>query len=76
MVYFSQSLVLQEPASTAENQDIHYGEIDFSVMRLSSNSAHEATQQQNAVYSHVNVHKTEESSTLTGGDIYASVKRK
>ncbi|XP_072234536.1 myelin-associated glycoprotein-like [Leuresthes tenuis] len=72
----SQSLVLQEPASTAENQDIHYGEIDFSVMRLSSDSAHEATQQQNAVYSQVNVHKTEESFTLTGGDIYASVKRK
>ncbi|KAM4534421.1 sialic acid-binding Ig-like lectin 13 [Odontesthes bonariensis] len=65
----SQSLVLQEPASTAENQDIHYGEIDFSVMRLSSDSAHEATQQQNTVYSQVNVHKA-------GGDIYASVKRK
>ncbi|KAM9712708.1 uncharacterized protein ACNS7B_023166 isoform 2-T2 [Menidia menidia] len=72
----TQTMALQEAAGTAENQDIHYGEIDFSVQRHPSDSVHNATQPQSVVYSQVNVRRAEKSFNQTDGDIYAQVKKK
>ncbi|XP_069007228.1 uncharacterized protein [Embiotoca jacksoni] len=47
----TQSLVLQELARTAENEDIHYGEIDFSKLTPEPSSDSNCTHQQDVVYS-------------------------
>ncbi|XP_031612269.2 myelin-associated glycoprotein-like [Oreochromis aureus] len=73
------SLSLQEAARTAENEDIHYGEIDFSKQRPSLDPVQESTQQQDLVYSQVKVRKTPNSLTQTcdGPEcIYAQVQKK
>ncbi|XP_004575209.3 sialic acid-binding Ig-like lectin 12 [Maylandia zebra] len=79
----TQSLSLQEAARTAENEDIHYGQIDFSKQRPgpSLDRLQESTQQQDLVYSQVKVCKTQSrdrpSETADGPEcIYAQVQKK
>lgn len=71
---FSQSPVLQEAAAPAENEDIHYRDIDFSVARAgpSSDSEQDGTEQQQvAVYSQFNMFQAGHSQC-----VYAPVKKK
>ncbi|NP_001298272.1 B-cell receptor CD22-like precursor [Oreochromis niloticus] len=79
----TQSLSLQEAARTAENEDIRYGEIDFSKQRPrpSLDPLQESTQQQDLVYSQVKVCKTQSrdrpSQTADGPEcVYAQVQKK
>ncbi|CAI5673572.1 unnamed protein product [Oreochromis niloticus] len=79
----TQSLSLQEAARTAENEDIRYGEIDFSKQRPrpSLDPLQESTQQQDLVYSQVKVCKTQSrdrpSQTGDGPEcVYAQVQKK
>ncbi|XP_028288554.1 myelin-associated glycoprotein-like [Parambassis ranga] len=72
----AQSPVLQEAAAPAENEDIHYGDIDFSMARAGppSDSVQDGTEQQQqqvAVYSELNMCQTGHSEC-----VYAPVKKK
>ncbi|XP_030613049.1 myelin-associated glycoprotein-like [Archocentrus centrarchus] len=76
----TQSVPLQEAARTAENEDVHYGDLDFSkqTLRPALDSVQESTQQQDFVYSQVKVSKTENSLTQTGDGpqcIYSQVQK-
>lgn len=71
-----QSVVLQGPVGTAEIEEIHYGEIDFSTLRPPSDSVQDSGQDQHAVYAQVKPHKIENGQTQAGDDIYALVKKK
>ncbi|XP_014865820.1 PREDICTED: B-cell receptor CD22-like isoform X3 [Poecilia mexicana] len=70
----SQNSGFQEPTSTAENQDIHYGDIDFSAMRPSLKTARDETDQQNVMYSEVKVCRTGNGTGSVDG-LYAQVKK-
>lgn len=59
--------------NAAPNQDIHYGEVDFSKMNLSSRSPQTTTDQLCVVYSQITVGQS--GNTRTGEDIYSMVKR-
>ncbi|XP_043960128.1 B-cell receptor CD22-like isoform X1 [Gambusia affinis] len=71
----SQNTGFQEPTSTAENQDIHYGDIDFSAMRPSLRTARDKMDQQNVMYSEVKVCRTGNRTESVDG-LYAQVKTK
>ena len=73
-------LAPQLPPSIAE-ENIHYGEIDFSKRRPepSSDSVQDSGQQQDTVYAQVNVSKPANTSRHTADgpeDLYAHVKKK
>ncbi|XP_037613406.1 B-cell receptor CD22-like [Sebastes umbrosus] len=73
-------LTLQMPASKTE-EDIHYGEIDFSKRRPEPSSASEqdSGQQQDTLYAQVNVSETASSLRQAADvpeDLYAQVKKK
>ncbi|XP_037613404.1 B-cell receptor CD22-like [Sebastes umbrosus] len=73
-------LTLQMPASKTE-EDIHYGEIDFSKRRPGPSSASEqdSGQQQDTLYAQVNVSQTASSLRQAADvpeDLYAQVKKK
>ncbi|XP_037613393.1 B-cell receptor CD22-like [Sebastes umbrosus] len=73
-------LTLQMPTSKTE-QDIHYGEIDFSKRRPEPSSASEqdSGQQQDTLYAQVNVSQTASSLRKAADvpeDLYAQVKKK
>ncbi|XP_074478800.1 myelin-associated glycoprotein-like [Sebastes fasciatus] len=73
-------LTLQMPASKTE-EDIHYGEIDFSKRRPEPSSASEQDggQQQDTLYAQVNVSETANSLRKAADvpeDLYAQVKKK
>nr|XP_033494720.1 sialic acid-binding Ig-like lectin 6 [Epinephelus lanceolatus] len=69
-----EELVVAEPARKAEEEDIHYGEIDFSKRRpgLPSASKQDSGQQQDPLYAQVKVSET----ANVPEDLYAQVKRK
>ncbi|XP_023181737.1 sialic acid-binding Ig-like lectin 6 isoform X1 [Xiphophorus maculatus] len=71
----SQNSGFQEPTSTEENQDIHYGDIDFSAMRPSLKTARDETDLQNVMYSEVKVRRTGNRTESADG-LYAQVKTK
>ncbi|XP_034561972.1 vascular cell adhesion protein 1-like [Notolabrus celidotus] len=71
---------VQEQARASENEDIHYGEIDFSKLRSepSSNPEQESGQQQDTLYAQVKVSKPGISVTQAAAgaeELYAQVKR-
>ncbi|KAL3966667.1 myelin associated glycoprotein [Sarotherodon galilaeus] len=70
-------LSLEEAARTAENEDVHYNEIEFSKQRPSLDSVQDSTQQQDVVYSQVKERKTEKRLTQTsdGEYIYCQVQK-
>lgn len=74
----SQSVSLEEAARTAENEDVHYNEIEFSKQRPSLDSAQDSTQQQDVVYSQVKECKTEQRLTQTSNRecVYSQVQKK
>ncbi|XP_045920715.1 vascular cell adhesion protein 1-like [Micropterus dolomieu] len=77
----TQSPTAEEPARGTENEDIHYGEIDFSKLRPdpSSDSAQDRGQQQDTLYAQVKVSQPANSLTQTADgpeDLYAQVKKK
>ncbi|XP_049912333.1 vascular cell adhesion protein 1-like [Epinephelus moara] len=69
-----EELVVEEPASKAGEEDIHYGEIDFSKRGpgLPSASKQDSGQQEDPLYAQVNVFET----ANVPEDLYAQVKRK
>ncbi|XP_044032907.1 vascular cell adhesion protein 1-like isoform X3 [Siniperca chuatsi] len=77
-----EELAVKEPArKTEEEEDIHYGEIDFSKRRPapSSDSAQDSGQQQDTLYAQVKVSQPANSLTQTADgpeDLYAQVKKK
>ncbi|CAI5673587.1 unnamed protein product [Oreochromis niloticus] len=73
----TQSLSLEEAARTAENEDVHYNEIEISKQRPSLDSVQDSTQQQDVVYSQVKECKTEKRLTQTsdGECFYAQVQK-
>ncbi|XP_028425170.1 vascular cell adhesion protein 1 [Perca flavescens] len=78
----AEELTVEEPArKTQEEEDIHYGEIDFSRQRPepSSSSEQDRGQQQDTLYAQVKVSKKANSRTQTAEgpeDLYAQVKKK
>lgn len=74
----TQSVSLEEAARTAENEDVHYNEIEFSKQRPSLGSAQDSTQQQDVVYSQVKECKTEQRLTQTSNRecVYSQVQKK
>ncbi|KAL4000857.1 nicotinic acetylcholine receptor beta-1 [Sarotherodon galilaeus] len=75
--------VVEGPANNAEREEenIHYGEIRFSVLRYetSSDSVQDREQQQDTVYAQVKVNKPENSLTQRAHgqeELYAEVKKK
>ncbi|XP_022593727.1 Schwann cell myelin protein-like [Seriola dumerili] len=77
----SEELVIEESASKTEEENIHYGEIDFSKLRPapSSDSLQDSGQQQDTVYAQVKVSETANSSKHTADspeDLYAQVMKK
>ncbi|XP_034718675.1 sialic acid-binding Ig-like lectin 12 [Etheostoma cragini] len=84
LIHYSQSqrgeeMSLQKPASKTE-EDIHYGEIDFSRQNpeASSSSEQDRGQQQDSLYAQVKVSQTADSRTQTADgpeDLYAQVKK-
>ncbi|XP_059183429.1 myelin-associated glycoprotein-like [Centropristis striata] len=73
-------LIVKEPASKMEEEDIHYGEIDFSKRRpeLPSSSEQNSGQQQETLYAQVNVSRTANGLAQTAEapeDLYAEVKK-
>ncbi|KAF1372861.1 hypothetical protein PFLUV_G00254290 [Perca fluviatilis] len=75
-----EEMSLQMPASKTE-EDIHYGEINFSRQRPepSSSSEQDRGQQQDTLYAQVKVSQTANSRTQTADgpeDLYAQVKKK
>ncbi|XP_038161627.1 sialic acid-binding Ig-like lectin 14 [Cyprinodon tularosa] len=66
----------QEPAGSVENQDIHYGDIDFSVMRKSFKTVQDEKELQSIVYSEVNVCRPENRLKEAEDCTYAQVKKK
>lgn len=76
--FSSQNVSVQEETRRTENEDIHYGEIDFSKHRPGP-SVQNSSQQQDLVYSQVKVRKAANSLTQTveGPDcIYSQVQNK
>ncbi|XP_049912321.1 uncharacterized protein LOC126397518 isoform X3 [Epinephelus moara] len=76
-----EQLVVEEQARKAEEEDIHYGEIDFSKRRpeASSASKQDSGQQQDVLYAQVKVSNTTNSLGQTAEspeDLYAQVKKK
>ncbi|XP_051796131.1 B-cell receptor CD22-like isoform X3 [Acanthochromis polyacanthus] len=73
-----QNTLLQEQTRTAENEGIHYGEIDFSKLRPgpSSDSMKDNRQQTDVVYSQVKVCKSSTQTADGPESIYAQVKKK
>ncbi|XP_028425171.1 sialoadhesin-like [Perca flavescens] len=78
-----EELTVKEPARKTEEkeEDIHYGEIDFSKQRpeASSSSEQDSGQQQDTLYAQVKVSQTANSRTQTADspeDLYAQVKKK
>lgn len=76
-------LTTEEPARMreAEDENIHYGEIDFSMQRpkTSSDLPRDSGQQQEILYAQVKVSSTTTSSTQVSDgpeDLYAQVKKK
>ncbi|KAI3354774.1 hypothetical protein L3Q82_004600 [Scortum barcoo] len=76
-------LMVKEPARKTEEkeEDIHYGEIDFSKQRAeaSSGSVQDSGQQQDTLYAQVKVSQPENNLTQTADgpeDLYAQVKNK
>ncbi|XP_013763381.1 B-cell receptor CD22-like, partial [Pundamilia nyererei] len=74
----TQSVSLEEAARTAENEDVHYNEIEFSKQRPSLDSVQDSTQQQDVVYSQVKECKTEKRLTQTSNRecVYSQVQKK
>ncbi|XP_013763337.1 myelin-associated glycoprotein-like [Pundamilia nyererei] len=77
----SEESVVEEPArkSEGEEENIHYGEISFSVLRneASSDSVQDRGQQQDTVYAQVKVNKPKNTERADGqGELYAEVKKK
>ncbi|XP_035989941.1 sialic acid-binding Ig-like lectin 6 [Fundulus heteroclitus] len=72
----TQSSSPQEPASTLENQDIHYGDIDFGRMRASFKTVQDEGDLVDCVYSQVKVGKDENRPKEADNYIYAQVKKK
>ncbi|XP_034415786.1 sialic acid-binding Ig-like lectin 7 isoform X2 [Cyclopterus lumpus] len=73
-----QNLTVEETASTTED-NVHYGEINFSRRGPEAASAQDSGQQQETLYAEVKVSKTVKTSTQTDDvteDLYAQVKRK
>ncbi|XP_049421915.1 B-cell receptor CD22-like isoform X2 [Epinephelus fuscoguttatus] len=76
-----EQLVVEDQARKAEEEDIHYGEIDFSKRRpeASSASKQDSGQQQDPLYAQVKVSNTTNSLGQTAEspeDLYAQVKKK
>ncbi|XP_028425769.1 vascular cell adhesion protein 1-like [Perca flavescens] len=82
-----EELTVKEPARKTQEEeeekeeDIHYGEIDFSKQRpeASSSSEQDSGQQQDTLYAQVKVSQTANSRTQTADspeDLYAQVKKK
>nr|XP_033472827.1 sialic acid-binding Ig-like lectin 6 [Epinephelus lanceolatus] len=76
-----EELVVEEQARKAEEEDIHYGEIDFSKRRpeASSASKQDSGQQQDVLYAQIKVSNTTNSLGQTADspeDLYAQVKKK
>ncbi|XP_042071874.1 uncharacterized protein LOC121812839 [Haplochromis burtoni] len=72
----SEESVVEEPASKSEGEEenIHYGEISFSVLRneASSDSVQDRGQQQDTVYAQVKVNKPKNTERADGqGELYA-----
>ncbi|XP_061570047.1 B-cell receptor CD22-like [Cololabis saira] len=72
----TENVVLQEPNSVAENQDIHYGEVNFTGWKPPPDSVQHSSEEQNVVYAQVKPRKNETGVTQIGDDIYAQVKKK
>ncbi|XP_068438293.1 sialic acid-binding Ig-like lectin 12 [Clinocottus analis] len=77
----SQNLTVEEAASSTSTreEDIHYGEIDFSRRGPEPASVQDSGQKQDTLYAQVNVSHTPKSSTQPADgpeDLYAQVKRK
>ncbi|XP_019211803.1 sialoadhesin-like [Oreochromis niloticus] len=77
----SEELVVEEPASKSEGEEenIHYGEINFSVLRneASSDSVQDRGQQQDTVYAQINVIEPKNTERAHGQEeLYAEVKKK
>ncbi|XP_039645570.1 vascular cell adhesion protein 1-like isoform X2 [Perca fluviatilis] len=79
-----EELTVKEPARRTEQEeekeeDIHYGEIDFSKLRPELSSEQDRGQQQDTLYAQVKVSQTANSRTQTADgpeDLYAQVKTK
>ncbi|XP_033182691.1 sialic acid-binding Ig-like lectin 12 isoform X2 [Anabas testudineus] len=75
----SQSQTGEDLVGKKEEENIHYGEIDFSELqtKASSNSVQDSGRQQDTVYSQVKMSKTANSLSLTADpeDLYAQVKK-
>ncbi|XP_035772207.1 sialic acid-binding Ig-like lectin 7 [Neolamprologus brichardi] len=80
-VFWNLRKVSEEPASKSEGEEenIHYGEINFSVLRYeaSTDSVQYRGQQQDTVYTQVKVKKHENTECAHGQEeLYAQVKKK
>ncbi|XP_029314112.1 vascular cell adhesion protein 1-like [Cottoperca gobio] len=72
----AEELAVKEPAPKTE-EDIHYGEIDFSKRRPEQPSEQDGALQQETLYAQVKVPETANRSTPTDDEaLYAQVKRK